>query len=108
MDISSRITAVRKQKGWSQAELAKKLNVSREIVGRYERGDATPSIEIAGKMADVFGISLDYLAGNTEEELDKATLKRIQEVSKLSSEDKQVVYKFLDAFINNTKLQGML
>jgi transcriptional regulator with XRE-family HTH domain len=82
--------------------------VSREIVGRYERNDAVPSIEIAKRMADVFEVSLDYLVGSTEQEVDKATLNRLQEINRLSDENKKLVYAFLDSFITKTKLQGVL
>ncbi len=108
MNLGSKITELRKQKGWSQSELAKKLEVSREIVGRYERNDAVPSIEIAKRMADVFEVSLDYLVGSTEQEVDKATLTRLQEINRLSDENKKLVYTFLDSFITKTKLQGVL
>lgn len=108
MNFGSKITELRKQKGWSQSELAKKLEVSREIVGRYERNDAVPSIEIAKRMADAFEVSLDYLVGSTEQEVDKATLNRLQEINRLSEENKKMVYAFLDSFITKTKLQGVL
>ncbi|MBI3141715.1 MAG: helix-turn-helix transcriptional regulator [Bacteroidetes bacterium] len=108
MNLGSKITELRKQKGWSQSELAQKLEVSREIVGRYERNDAVPSIEIAKRMADVFEVSLDYLVGSTEQEVDKATLNRLQEINRLSDENKKLVYTFLDSFITKTKLQGVL
>lgn len=108
MNIGSKIAELRKQKGWSQSQLAKAIDVSREIVGRYERNDAIPSIEIARRMADAFGISLDYLAGASEQQLDKATLNRILQISKLSQADKELVYQFLDAFILKTDLQQKL
>lgn len=108
MNLGSKITELRKQKGWSQIELAKKLEVSMEIVGRYERNEAVPSIEIAKRMADAFEVSLDYLVGSTEQELDKATLTRLQEINRLTDENKKLVYTFLDSFITKTKLQGIL
>ncbi len=109
MNLASKITELRKQKGWSQSELAKKLEVSREIVGRYERNDAVPSIEIAKRMADVLEVSLDYLVGSsTEQEVDKVTLTRLQEINRLSEENKKMVYAFLDSFITKTKLQSVL
>ncbi|PXX95164.1 hypothetical protein DF185_22560 [Marinifilum breve] len=101
-------TELRKQKGWSQSELAKQIQVSREIVGRYERGDAVPSIDIAKRMADVFEVSLDYLVGTSEKLINKEMLKRIEEVDKMKPEEKKMVYAFLDAFITKTKLQTLL
>jgi len=108
MDLHSRITELRKQKGWSQSELAKQIQVSREIVGRYERGDAVPSIDIAKRMADAFEVSLDYLVGATEKQLNKDMVKRIEDVDKMKPDDKKMVFAFLDAFITKTKLQTLL
>lgn len=108
MNLSNRITELRKQKGWSQSELAKNIEVSREIVGRYERGDAMPSIDIAKRLADAFGVSLDYLVGNSENIKDKEMLHRLQEIDKMNVEDKKLVYAFLDAFITKTKLESLM
>jgi transcriptional regulator with XRE-family HTH domain len=108
MDISNKITELRKQKNWSQYELSKQINVSREIIGRYERGEALPSIEIAKKMADAFEVSLDYLAGSIENQLSKSTLGKVEEIEKLPIEEKKMVYSFLDAFITKNKMQSIL
>ena len=51
-------------------------------------------------------ISLDYLTGATDLELDSSMLKRVQEVSKLP--EKECVFLFLDSFIDRMKLQGQL
>ena len=51
----------RANKGWSQTELADNSGVSRVMIGKYERGDASPSIEAAKKIADALDVSLDYL-----------------------------------------------
>jgi transcriptional regulator with XRE-family HTH domain len=108
MNLSDKITELRSQKGWSQSELAKRVEVSREIVGRYERSDAMPSIDVAKRLADAFEVSLDYLEGNAEIQIDKASINRLNEVSKMNSEDKNLVWSFLDAFILKTKLQGVM
>ena len=108
MNLGSKVTELRKQKGWSQSELAKRIEVSREIIGRYERNDAIPSIDIAKRMADVFEVSLDYLVGNAEQKVDKATLNRVLEIDKLQPKDKEMVFTFLDAFLTKTKLQGLI
>ena len=63
MGIGKTITSLRKKNNWSQNDLATQTGISQVIVGKYERNDATPSIEVAKKIADVFGISLDYLVG---------------------------------------------
>ena len=108
MDLGSRITELRKGKNWSQSQLAKNIEVSREIIGRYERNDAAPSIEVAKRIAQALEVSLDYLVGNTEQKIDKITLDRIQEINKLKDNERSLVYAFLDAFITKSKLQGIL
>ena len=87
MDLASKITGGRKEKSWSQSKLAKRLELSREIVGRYERSGAPSSIEITKRMAYAFEVSLDYLLGSTEQEVDKATLTRLQGIGRLSDEN---------------------
>ena len=108
MTFGSCVAAIRKQKQLSQSELGKRAGISGDIVGKYERGDAMPSIDIAKRMADAFETSLDYLVGNAEEKLDKATLDRVLEINKLQPKEKEMVFTFLDTFLTKTKLQGLL
>ena len=57
-------------------------------------------------MADVFEVSLDYLVGASDKQLNKEMVKRIEEVDKLKPDEKKMVFTFLDAF--KTKLQALL
>ncbi len=59
-------------------------------------------------MADAFEVSLDYLVGASEKQINKEMLNRIEEVNKLKPEDKKMVFTFLDAFITKTKLPALL
>ena len=52
------ITNLRKAKDWSQTDLSGKSGVSREMIGKYERNEAVPSIEAAKKIADAFEFPL--------------------------------------------------
>ena len=53
-------------------------------------------------------VDLDYLVGNAEQKMDKATLNRVIEIDKLKPKDKEMVFTFLDAFLTKTKLQGLI
>lgn len=109
MNIGDKITALRKQKNMSQTDLAKVAAVSREIIGRYERNEVIPSVEVAKKIADAFDVSLDYLVGGIAlSQLDKLTVKRMQDIERLSAEDKSHVFALLDAFLLKTKIQHSL
>lgn len=103
MTIGQHITALRKSKSFSQSELGKKVGTSGDIIGRYERDEVKPSIEVIIKIADALEVSIDYLVGKTDFELDKDTLRRIQDVSKLPAEEKKQVFMVIDALIRDFK-----
>ena len=108
MNTGEIITQLRKKHNWSQAELASKTGVSQVMVGKYERGDATPSIDVAKKIADVFQVSLDYLVGEgIHASFDKKTVNRIQEIQNLDSDTKSHVFATIDAFIKAAKLKNI-
>lgn len=78
LNIGEHITQLRKQQNISQGELAKKVGVSRTIIGNYERNTNTPSIEVLIKLSKVFNVSVDYLIGEGQlSSLDKDLLKSI-------------------------------
>jgi len=104
MNLGDRITTLRKQKDMSQTDLAKAAGVSREIIGRYERGEAMPSIEVAKKIADTFAVSLDYLVGEgINASFDKKSLSRLQDIEKLDADTKEKIYFVIDNIIQNVK-----
>ncbi len=103
MTLGKQITAMRKKKGLSQSDLGKAVGTSGDIIGRYERDEVKPSIEVAMKVADTLEVSLDFLVGKTSLEIDTNTLKRIEEVSKLPDEAKSQVYLVIDALIRDYK-----
>ncbi len=92
----------------SQAELAKEVGTIAVTIGRYERNEIKPSIEIATKIADVLGVSLDYLVGNTDILIEKDLLKKITDIQKLPENKKNVVMELLDSFLKQTKLQSIM
>ena len=59
-------------------------------------------------MSNAFEVSLDYLVGNSEEKIDRTTLKRLLEINKLQQKDKEMVFSFLDAFLTRAKLQAIM
>ena len=65
-------------------------------------------VEIARKIAQALEVPPDYLVGSTQQELDQATMNRLQEIAKLSPKEKELVYEFLDAFITKNKLVAVM
>ena len=64
------MVTLRKRKNLSQGELGKHVGTSGDIIGKYERDEVKPSIEVASKIADALEVSLDYLVGKTSVEID--------------------------------------
>ncbi|MCG8306469.1 MAG: helix-turn-helix domain-containing protein [Cytophagales bacterium] len=106
MNIGDRVIELRKAKNWSQTDLANKIEVSRVIIGRYERNEAAPSIEVAKKIADAFDVSLDYLVGEGQNAtFDKQTLRLIQDIESLEPSIKERLLYLANAIIRDAKTQ---
>jgi transcriptional regulator with XRE-family HTH domain len=103
MKIGERITQARKQLKWSQADLGHKVGVSREIIGRYERGEVSPSIDVAIKIAEAMDVSLDYLAGGNVAHFDNKTIQLINEIEELAPEVKDKLIFLANAVIRDYK-----
>ena len=59
--IGHQIAMLREKKGMRQAELAAILNISPSTVGMYEQGRRSPSLSMVIRMAQAFGVTVDYL-----------------------------------------------
>ena len=108
MDFGSIVVELRKGQGISQTDLAVQLGIHKNVLGRYERNEVLPSIEIARKIADILDVSLDYLTGKADVQMDKNTRERILEVSKFEETDKEHIFSVIDAFIAKRKIQSIL
>jgi len=98
------ITELRKQKTWSQTDLANESTISRVMIGKYEREEASPSIEAAKRIADALGVSLDQLVGQgINAAFDKKTLARFQEVMDLEDDKKNILLDLIDTYIRDAK-----
>jgi len=69
MEFNNKLYELRKQKGFSQEELANRLNVSRQTISKWEVGDSTPDMEKLVAISDLFEVSLDELVKGEEPKL---------------------------------------
>lgn len=68
MNLGSRIQALRKQQGLSQEELADRLGLSRQAIGKWESGSSMPSIDNLIELSSILQTSVDYLLTGREPE----------------------------------------
>ncbi|MBR4035359.1 MAG: helix-turn-helix transcriptional regulator, partial [Oscillospiraceae bacterium] len=76
MILADKIIKLRKQRGWSQEQLAEMLNVSRQSVSKWEGGLSIPDLDKIIKMSSLFGVSTDYLLKDEVEEIQPATTEK--------------------------------
>ncbi|WMX17583.1 helix-turn-helix transcriptional regulator [Aureispira sp. CCB-E] len=113
MQLAKNIKKLRKELGWTQAELAEKANLAPVQLGRYENEKSIPTIEILVKLAEAMNSSIDFLVfGQTEERAnqqiqDQELLTLFSSVEKLENEDKKVVKVLIDALVTKRKLQAI-
>jgi transcriptional regulator with XRE-family HTH domain len=66
--IAKNIQSLRKETGLTQSQLAERLNYSDKAVSKWERGDSVPDIAVLKQIADMFGVTVDYLLCSEHEE----------------------------------------
>jgi putative transcriptional regulator len=59
--MKNRLKVLRAEKGWSQAELAERLEVARQSVNAIETGKSEPSLSLAFRIARLFGLRIDEI-----------------------------------------------
>ena len=113
MTLGERIKRLRMERGWSQTQLARKLDVHPKQVSGWERGAHTPTTDALIRVAEALGVSLDYLAFENREATrhadiaDLELLEKLEAIDKLSDEDKQTVKAILDTFILKSRFQRL-
>lgn len=103
MLFGERLLYTRKKLKISQEELAKKIGVHAPIIGRYEREEVKPSVEMAVKIAQALEVSLDFLTGLSDVELDNATTEIMTDLQMLSDTDKNHILTTLNALLRDAK-----
>lgn len=99
MILAEKIMTLRKKKGWSQEELADKLDISRQSVSKWESGTSVPEIDKIIMLSQLFGVSTDYLL---KEETEEEAFPETEAVSE-DSETRIVSMEEAERFLTLTK-----
>lgn len=111
MQLANNIKQLRKEYGWTQADLAEKAGLASVQVGRYENGKAIPTVEVLVKLAEALNTTIDFLVNGTTTEQanqhiqDKELLNLFTSVEELEREDKNIIKVLIDALVTKRKLQ---
>ncbi|WP_312993577.1 helix-turn-helix domain-containing protein [Chryseobacterium flavum] len=106
--FSKKLRECREAKSLSQKDLVGILNTS--VIGKYERDEIIPSIEVAKNIAKILGTTVGYLLGKTEEVnifKDPTVLNRFNNIEKLNPENKKHLLSIVDGFIQVLKFKNI-
>lgn len=104
--FGKRLRECREAKGFSQQSLAKQMNTSYTVIGKYERDEMTPSIEVAKNLAKLLDTTVGYLLSETNQDnalKDPDMLKRLNDISLLPDTDKDHILYTLDNLLASVK-----
>ncbi|CAA0242607.1 putative transcriptional regulator [Tenacibaculum maritimum] len=114
MNLGQRIQELRKKANLSQNDLAAKIEVSYPQMSRYEIKGVQPPADVLKRLADVFGVSIDYIVNGTLQEKagstlsDTELLQQFKEVELMDDSDKSTIKELINAFIAKRKIQSIL
>lgn len=93
-EIGSKLKQLRQSKKLTQEEVATRVNITRSTVSNYERGRRTPHLKDLQKLADVFGVGLDYFGVSPKDEAFEllARAKQVFANNLISAEEKEELY----------------
>lgn len=113
MTLGEKIKKLRSEKGISQEELGRLMDVHYTHVSRYERNQSTPSMEALKKLAKVFKVSADYLLFDDVEKMamgdihDSDLLHQFQELDQLDEDIRGKARFVLDAILTQQQVNRM-
>lgn len=102
------LARLRKEKGFTQVELAQKLGSVQVVISDYERGKVRPSADMLIRLAAALDVSADELLGlrplqKADATHDRRFLRRLQAIAKLPKRDQDALLRTIDAFLGNRK-----
>jgi transcriptional regulator with XRE-family HTH domain len=103
MSFGDNMMLLRKKKKLSQAALGKIIGTSGDVVGRYEREDIKPSIDVVSNISDALEVSIDYLIGKTNLQMDKSAVQRLERISELPDKNKDFILNIIDMALRDFK-----
>ncbi len=84
--FGKKLRDAREAKGFSQAELARQIGSHHSIIGKYERDEVKPTVDVIKKLADVLKTTISFLMGETDNQnvfKDPVLVKRMAEIGSL-------------------------
>ncbi len=106
--LGQRIARLRKEKGLTQVEVAKKTGLSQVLVSDYERGRLRPNPDTIIKLAQILLVTTDELLGvkespTTGSKLSLKTIRRLKRIEDLPASQQKTLFKTIDTFLKGAE-----
>ena len=114
MPFAEKLTKFRKDKGFTQHELAKKARIGIAQIRRYEKGKSSPTLDVIKNIAKTLSVSTDELIFDEGEGIvaskikDRELLEQFEQISMLSPQDKEALKTVIESMIIKSKLQQII
>jgi transcriptional regulator with XRE-family HTH domain len=111
--LGSNIKKIRKEKGWSQRDLANKIDSDASYINRLETGKLNPSISAMERIANAMDCTLDQLVKGDLDSAeihikDKNFSEKIRLIDSMDEDDKQAVTHIIDALLTKKRIRELL
>lgn len=97
MEFSERLKNLRKQAHLTQVDVAEKLGISQPAYASWERGIKKPTQDNLVKIAQILNVSIDYLVGNSDEDIKHDELDNVELLFRMNSngltEEEKIIFK---------------
>ena len=113
MSFRDTFVRLRKERGWTQAQVADKIGISVGQIKKYEKGDSAPNLHILAKIATVFETSADdFVFGQgksiAENKFDHELVKRFEMIGMLDERERDAVLVVIDSIIAKHRLKEVI
>jgi len=114
MPFAEKLTKLRKDKGFTQQELAQRARIGIAQMRRYEKGSSSPTLEVIKNIAKTLSVSADELIFDEGEGIvaskiqDRELLEQFEQISMLTPQDKEALKTIIESMIMKIKLQQII
>ncbi len=106
-----RLRRLRRERDWSQGQLANKIGIDIQRISKYERGISSPPLEVLACIAQILSVSVDYLlmgkSSKTEKLKNAKLIEKIEELETLPLDYQETLISVLDSFIKRHKFEEL-
>lgn len=109
MEMCDKLKMLRKERGFTQSQVAEKIGQERSTVACYENGSRKPAVDVLEKLAHLYGVTLDYFSNKSDSDIMLQLLAQSSEFFRsvgISEADKDAVYMDIMALYLESKKVG--